>query len=57
MARTNTCVHCVREGTERTVEWNPVNGHWQCRDVVRCAKTIAERKLESGLRRAMRRQR
>lgn len=53
MAR-QTCVHC---GETRTVgdkkphvEWNPLDEVWQCRDVVRCAQVVAERKLMRGLR-------
>lgn len=52
--RMERCAHCGNTGTERTVEWNPLDEHWQCRNVVKCAKTSAERKLEGGLRRAMR---
>lgn len=56
MAR-ETCAHCgeVRAvGVKTThVEWNPVDETWQCRDVVRCAQTAAERKLSERLRREL----
>jgi hypothetical protein len=56
MAR-ETCVHCGNTavvGTKSTqVEWNPVNEHWQCRNVVKCAQRAAEAKLAARLRREL----
>lgn len=52
-----TCVHCGQVkvvGTKTTqVEWNPIEEHWQCRDVARCARVAAEAKLGDRLRREM----
>ena len=56
MAR-QACVHCGQVkvvGTKTTqVEWNPLDEHWQCRDVVKCAQAAAESKLGNALRREL----
>lgn len=50
---TETCAHCGKRGTDRTVEWNPVDEAWQCRDVVGCARRAAEARLTDRLRREL----
>lgn len=49
-----TCAHCRWSGTAKTVEWNPLDEHWQCKDVVKCAQRAAEAKLARGLGQALR---
>lgn len=49
----HTCTHCGNQGTEKTVEWNPLDEVWQCRDVVKCAKWSAEAKLAERLKRLL----
>lgn len=44
----HTCAHCGWSGTDKTVEWNPLDEHRQCKDVVKCAQRAAEAKLARG---------
>jgi hypothetical protein len=52
MAR-ETCAHCGQPRNRGNLTWNPLDEKWQCVDVVRCVRAVAEAKLATRLRREM----